>query len=302
VNEGARDGSRSREARRRQPVAASIISGKEIAGRVYDDLARDLAELRSRGVNPGLAVVLVGEDPASQVYVGQKEKKCQELGILSKKILRPDTISEGELLALVDELNADDEVHGVLVQLPLPAHIDETKVMAAVSPEKDVDGTHPMNLGRLMMGMGLLWPCTPAGVIEMLKRSGVEISGKNAVVVGRSNTVGKPCALMLMHENATVTVCHSKTADLAGVCRRADILVAAVGRAKMITGDMVAEGATVIDVGINRGEDGKLVGDVDFEAVSAKASGISPVPGGVGVMTIAMLMKNTVRAAQAAAG
>ncbi|RJQ50802.1 MAG: bifunctional methylenetetrahydrofolate dehydrogenase/methenyltetrahydrofolate cyclohydrolase FolD [Actinobacteria bacterium] len=283
-------------------MAASIISGKEIAGRVYDDLARDLAELRSRGVNPGLAVVLVGEDPASQVYVGQKEKKCQELGILSKKILRPDTISEGELLALVDELNADDEVHGVLVQLPLPAHIDETKVMAAVSPEKDVDGTHPMNLGRLMMGMGLLWPCTPAGVIEMLKRSGVEISGKNAVVVGRSNTVGKPCALMLMHENATVTVCHSKTADLAGVCRRADILVAAVGRAKMITGDMVAEGATVIDVGINRGEDGKLVGDVDFEAVSAKASGISPVPGGVGVMTIAMLMKNTVRAAQAAAG
>ncbi len=281
-------------------MTASIISGKEIGQQVYADLQKEISALRDRGINPGLAVVLVGEDPASQVYVGQKEKKCNELGILSKKILKPDTISEADLLALVDELNADDEVHGVLVQLPLPDHISETKIMAAVSPNKDVDGTHPVNLGMLMMGMGDLWPCTPAGVIEMLDRTGVEIAGKNAVVVGRSNTVGKPCALMLLHRHATVTVCHSKTADLAGVCRSADILVAAVGRAKMITGDMIKPGAVVIDVGINRGEDGKLVGDVDFDAASQVAAAISPVPGGVGPMTIAMLMSNTVAAAKAA--
>jgi len=281
-------------------MTASIISGKEIGQQVYADLEKEIAALRGRGVNPGLAVVLVGEDPASQVYVGQKEKKCSELGILSKKILKPDTISEADLLALVNELNADDEVHGVLVQLPLPDHISETKIMAAVSPDKDVDGTHPVNLGKLMMGMGDLWPCTPAGVIEMLDRTGVGIAGKNAVVVGRSNTVGKPCALMLLHRHATVTVCHSKTADLAGVCRSADILVAAVGRAKMITGEMIKPGAVVIDVGINRGEDGKLVGDVDFDAASEVAAAISPVPGGVGPMTIAMLMSNTVAAAKAA--
>jgi methylenetetrahydrofolate dehydrogenase (NADP+)/methenyltetrahydrofolate cyclohydrolase len=281
-------------------MTASIISGKEIGQQVYADLQKEISALRDGGVNPGLAVVLVGEDPASQVYVGQKEKKCNELGILSKKILKPDTISEADLLALVDELNADDEVHGVLVQLPLPDHISETKIMAAVSPDKDVDGTHPVNLGKLMMGMGDLWPCTPAGVIEMLDRTGAEIAGKNAVVVGRSNTVGKPCALMLLHRHATVTVCHSKTADLAGVCRSADILVAAVGRAKMITGDMIKPGAVVIDVGINRGEDGKLVGDVDFDAASQVAAAISPVPGGVGPMTIAMLMSNTVAAAKAA--
>jgi len=284
-----------------ETMTASIISGKDIGGQVYADLSRQIEALRARGTNPGLAVVLVGEDPGSQVYVGQKEKKCNELGILSKKLLRPDTISEDELLALVDELNADPEVHGVLVQLPLPDHISETKIMAAVAPEKDVDGTHPVNLGKLMMGMGDLWPCTPAGIIEMLVRSGVDIAGKNAVVVGRSNTVGKPCALMLLHRHATVTVCHSKTADLGGVCRGADILVAAIGRAKMITGDMIKPAAVVIDVGINRGEDGKLVGDVDFEAASEVASAISPVPGGVGPMTIAMLMSNTVMAAKAAA-
>lgn len=281
-------------------MTASIISGKEIGQRVYADLEKEIEALRARGTNPGLAVVLVGEDPGSQVYVGQKEKKCNELGILSKKILKPDTISEDELLALVAELNADPEVHGVLVQLPLPDHISETKIMAAVDPDKDVDGTHPVNLGKLMMGMGELWPCTPAGIIEMLDRTGVEIAGKNAVVVGRSNTVGKPCALMLLHRHATVTVCHSKTSDLAGVCRSADILVAAVGRAKMVTGEMIKPGAVVIDVGINRGEDGKLVGDVDFDAASEVASAISPVPGGVGPMTIAMLMTNTVRAAAAA--
>lgn len=281
-------------------MTASILSGKEIAQRVYTDLAKELEALRARGVTPGLAVVLVGEDPASQVYVGQKEKKTSELGMLSKKILKPDTISEDELLELVDELNRDPEVHGILVQLPLPAHIDETKIMSAIVPEKDVDGTHPVNLGRLMMGMGDLWPCTPAGIVEMLDRGGVEIAGKNAVVVGRSNTVGKPCALMLLHRHATVTVCHSKTADLGAVCRSADILVAAIGRAKMITGDMVKPGAAVIDVGINRGEDGKLVGDVDFDGVSQVAAAISPVPGGVGPMTIAMLMSNTVAAAKAA--
>lgn len=283
-------------------MTASIISGKDIAQQVYDDLAADLEAPRAQGVNPGLAVVLVGEDPASQVYVGQKEKTCERLGLLSKKILKPATISEEELLLLVDELNADPQVHGVLVQLPLPDHISETKVMAAIAPEKDVDGTHPVNLGKLMMGMGELLPCTPAGIIEMLVRSGVQFAGANAVVVGRSNTVGKPCALLLLQRHATVTICHSKTADLAGVCRGADILVAAVGRAKMITGDMVKPGATIIDVGINRGEDGKLVGDVDFEAASDIAAAISPVPGGVGPMTIAMLMSNTVLAAKKAVG
>lgn len=281
-------------------MTASIMSGKDISQQVYADLEKELVEIRACGVDPGLAVVLVGEDPASQVYVGQKEKACANLGILSKKILRPDTIGEEELLALVDELNRDEEVHGVLVQLPLPDHIDETKIMAAITPEKDVDGTHPVNLGKLIMGTGKLLPCTPAGIIEMLVRSDVDIAGKGAVVVGRSNTVGKPCALLLLQRNATVTVCHSKTADLAGVCREADILVAAVGRAKMITGDMIKEGAVVIDVGINRGEDGKLVGDVDFDAAIEKAAAISPVPGGVGLMTVAMLMSNTVMAAKAA--
>jgi methylenetetrahydrofolate dehydrogenase (NADP+)/methenyltetrahydrofolate cyclohydrolase len=254
-------------------------------------------ELRKKGVNPGLAVVLVGENPASQVYVRQKEKASEEVGIVSYKYELPEETTEEKLLSVVTELNADKKVHGILVQLPLPEHLDEKKVIEAISPVKDVDGFHPVNMGRLFTGEPAFVPCTPQGVIELIERSGFEIKGQKAVIVGRSNIVGKPVAMLLLMRHATITMCHTRTRDLAGETKQADILVVAAGRPRVITDEMVKEGAIVIDVGINRVE-GKLVGDVDFETVSRKAKAITPVPGGVGPMTVAMLMKNTLEAAK----
>jgi methylenetetrahydrofolate dehydrogenase (NADP+)/methenyltetrahydrofolate cyclohydrolase len=284
-------------------MAASIIDGKAISAQIRAELTQEVSNLKSqKGVTPGLAVVLVGEDPASKVYVGQKEKACNELGLLSRKYHLPAETTEAELLALVEKLNADPEIDGILVQLPLPKQIDDKKVIATIHPDKDVDGFHPVNQGRLVIGTDGFKPCTPYGCIHLLKRSGVNLVGAETVVVGRSNIVGKPVTLMLIQENATVTVCHSKTKDLGAVCRRADVLVVAIGRPKMITADMVKEGAVVIDVGVNRLPDGKLCGDVDYESVAQKASQITPVPGGVGPMTIAMLMFNTVNSARRRAG
>jgi methylenetetrahydrofolate dehydrogenase (NADP+)/methenyltetrahydrofolate cyclohydrolase len=278
-------------------LSASIIDGNSISKQIRAELSDEVKKLQSeRNITPGLAVVLVGENPASQVYVRMKEKACEEVGLYSRKITLPEDTSEKELLDILDELNGDNKIHGILVQLPLPKHIDENKVLRKIDPEKDVDGFHPVNVGKLVIGEPSFVPCTPQGVIELLKRSGTEISGADAVIVGRSNIVGKPVAMLLMHENATVTVCHSKTKNLAEKTQRADILVAAIGRPKFITADMVKEGATVIDVGVNRLED-KLVGDVDFEPVKEKAGAITPVPGGVGPMTIAMLLTNTVKSA-----
>lgn len=283
-------------------MSASIIDGKKLAAAVKAEAAAEVQKLKEQGIAPCLAVLLVGEDPASQVYVRGKANDCAECGIESRVIRLDAATTQEELLARIDALAADDAVHGILVQLPLPAHIDESAVIAAIPPEKDVDGFTPVNAGRLLTGEPCFAPCTPAGCLRMIQSTGVEISGKRAVVVGRSNIVGKPAALLLLAENATVTVCHSRTENLADICREADILVAAVGRAGFITGDMVKPGAVVIDVGINRGEDGKLHGDVDFDAACEKASFITPVPGGVGLMTRAMLMKNTVAAARAALG
>jgi methylenetetrahydrofolate dehydrogenase (NADP+)/methenyltetrahydrofolate cyclohydrolase len=279
-------------------MSAKIIDGKAIAAQVKQELAKEVKKLQAeRNVTPGLAVVLVGESPASLVYVRNKQKACQELGIYSQKHELPVDISEEKLLEVVQELNEDPEIDGVLVQLPLPEHIDEQKIIRAINPAKDVDGFHPINVGQLFIGQAGFRPATPSGIIELLKRSEVEIRGKEAVIIGRSNIVGKPVALMLLQEHATVTVCHTKTRDLPQVTRRAEILVVAAGRPKMVTADMVSEGVVVIDVGVNR-VDNKLVGDVDFEAVKEKAAAITPVPGGVGPMTIAMLMYNTVQAAK----
>lgn len=279
-------------------MIATIIDGKRIAQDIKDEVARGVRELQEkRGITPGLAVAIVGEDPASQVYVRGKEKACQEVGIYSEKHALPESVSQGELLSLIAQLNRDNKIHGILVQLPLPGHIDEDRIIDAIDPKKDVDGFHPINVGNLFIGKPTFLPCTPHGIIELLKRSDVKIEGKNAVVVGRSNIVGKPVSILLLQENATVTMCHSRTADLGAETRRADILVAAVGRPEVIKADMVKGGVAVIDVGVNRVE-GRLVGDVAFEEVSRKASAITPVPGGVGPMTIAMLMKNTLRAAQ----
>ncbi len=279
-------------------MSAKIIDGKAIAAAMEEEMKAEVQSLVSEGIQPGLAVVLVGEDPASKVYVGRKGKACERLGITSLEHKLPEETTEKYLLNLISELNARKDVHGILVQLPLPKHIDSQKVLVAIDPAKDVDGFHPVNVGRLFVDESPLPPCTPAGCMEMLKRTGIDLSGKNAVVVGRSNIVGKPVAMMLLKKNATVTICHSKTADLPGVCRTADVLIAAVGRTEMIKGDWVKPGAVVIDVGINRGEDGKLRGDVDFAGASEQASAITPVPGGVGPMTIAMLMKNTISAAR----
>lgn len=273
---------------------ATIIRGKEVAEHVLAQVKEDVAALAARGVTPCLAVILVGDDPASQVYVRKKKEKCAELGMRSLEFTLPAKTEEAELLALIGKLNADASVHGVLCQLPLPAHLDEQTIVRAVAPEKDVDGFTCRISADAKRD---LMPCTPAGVMEMLQYAGVQIAGKQCVVVGRSNIVGKPMAMLLLQADGTVTVCHSKTKDLAAVTRTADILIAAVGKPHFITADMVKEGAVVIDVGVNRGADKKLLGDVDFEAVEKKASHITPVPGGVGVMTIAMLMKNTVRAA-----
>ena len=277
---------------------AELIDGKQISADIRAEVAEAVRKMKEeRGFVPGLAVVLVGEDPASQIYVNNKEKACAEVGFNSFKYELPADTGQETLMDLVNELNCREEVHGILVQMPLPKHLDPTPVLLAIDPNKDVDGFHPVNLGRVVVGNAILPSCTPAGCIELLKRSGTELEGANAVVVGRSNTVGKPVALLLLAENCTVTIAHSKTKNLPSVCRGADIIVAAVGVDRMIKGDWVKEGVTVIDVGMNRSDDG-LHGDVDFEEVKEKARAITPVPGGVGPMTIAMLMKNTLKAAE----
>lgn len=279
-------------------MTAAIIDGKQVSADIRAEVAEEVKKMQAEhGLTPGLAVVLVGEDPGSQIYVNNKEKACEEVGFNSFKYVLPTETTQEELMKLVHELNARDDVHGVLVQMPLPKHLDPTPVLLAIDPNKDVDGFHPVNLGRVVIGNAVLPSCTPAGCIELIKRSGAEMVGAHAVVIGRSNTVGKPVALLLLAENCTVTIAHSKTRDLPAICRQADILVAAVGRDRMVKGDWVKEGATVIDVGMNRTDEG-LFGDVDFEEVKEKARAITPVPGGVGPMTIAMLMRNTLRAAE----
>ena len=279
-------------------MSAEILNGRDLAVRMKEDMKLRVAELKKRGIEPGLAVVLVGENPASQIYVRMKKKDCATVGINSYEYLRDETISEDELLELIDQLNADERVHGILVQLPLPKQINELKVLERIAPEKDADGFNPMNVGRLVAGVDSMVPCTPAGCMELIKLSGVEIKGKNCVVVGRSNIVGKPVSILLLREHGTVTICHSRTRDLPAVTREADILIAAVGKVNLITADMVKPGAVVIDVGMNRLEGKKVVGDVDFEGVSEVAGYITPVPRGVGPMTRAMLLMNTLKAAE----
>lgn len=277
---------------------AKIIDGKAISSAIREEIKIEVASLGEKGIVPGLAVIIVGNDPASEVYVRNKGRACGEVGIYSEIIALPEQTSERELLAKIDELNARSDVNGILVQLPLPRHISEKAVTERIKSEKDVDAFSDENVGKITIGEPRFLPCTPAGVMEMFHREGIEISGKECVVVGRSNIVGKPMALLLLKENGTVTVCHSRTKDLALHTRRADILVAAIGKPKFITGDMIKAGAVVIDVGINRDENGKLCGDVDFTSAESVASAITPVPGGVGPMTITMLLKNTVTAAK----
>lgn len=273
------------------------IDGKLISAAVKERVKLEVEALKSVGITTGLAVIIVGEDPASKVYVANKKKACEALGIISEEYALPETTTQEELLALIDELNHKKSINGILCQLPLPKHLDEQAVINAILPEKDVDAFHPTNVGKIMLGEYDFVPCTPAGIMEMLQYENIDIEGKTCVVIGRSNIVGKPMGMLLLHKNGTVTICHSRTKNLSEVCKNADILVAAVGRPNFVTADMVKEGAVVIDVGINR-VDGKLVGDVDFEAVKDKCSAITPVPGGVGPMTIAMLMQNTLTAAK----
>ncbi len=277
---------------------AKLIDGKIISAAVKAEVAKETEELKKKGVTPGLAVIIVGEDPASKVYVANKEKACEQMGFASFKYALPENTTQEELIALIEELNLKKEVSGILCQLPLPKHLNEELVINTIIPEKDVDAFHPQNVGKIMIGEFDFLPCTPAGVMEMLKYENIDITGKECVIIGRSNIVGKPMSMLLLHKNGTVTVCHSRTKNLAEVTRRADILVAAVGRANFVTADMVKEGAVVIDVGINRLENGKLCGGVNFAEVEPKASYITPVPGGVGPMTIATLMKNTLTAAK----
>ena len=278
---------------------AKIIDGKAISAAIRAELKEETEQFaKANGFRPGLAVIIVGEDPASQVYVRNKRKACEEVGFYSEAYELPANTTQGELNELVDKLNANDKIHGILCQLPLPKHLDENEVIMRIDPKKDVDAFHPENVGKIMIGDYAFLPCTPAGVMALLERSNIDICGKECVVVGRSNIVGKPQAMLLLHANGTVTVCHSRTRNLSEVCRRADILVAAIGKADFFTGDMIKDGAVVIDVGMNRRADGKLTGDVDFESVAPKASYITPVPGGVGPMTITMLMKNTLTAAK----
>lgn len=282
-------------------MSAQLLDGKIIAAELEAQLKLRVDAMKEKGFTPGLTVILVGEDPASQTYVSNKEKACERLGIVSQTLRMPADTTQETLEAAIEAANADSAVHGILVQLPLPKHLDSDRALSLILPEKDVDGFHDVNAGRLSRGLDCVVACTPKGALHMLKQAGIPIAGKEAVVVGRSNIVGKPMALLLLQENATVTVCHSRTANLAEHTRRADILVAAIGKPRFITADMVKEGAVVVDVGINR-VDGKLCGDVDFDAVAQKASWITPVPGGVGKMTIAMLMDNTVAAAEKAFG
>lgn len=268
----------------------SVIDGKQIADEIKEKIKQEIQDYEKK---PGLAVVLVGEDPASQVYVKFKERACNKIGFYSKKIVLPETTTEQELLDVVNKLNNDTKVHGILVQLPLPKQIDEKKIIDAINPDKDVDGFHVVNMGNLLVGKNTIISCTPKGIMELINSTGIDLNGKEAVVVGRSNIVGKPVAVLLLQKHATVTICHSRTKDLKKHCLNADIIVAAVGRPNFITAEMVKQGAVVIDVGINRLEDGSLVGDVDYNNVKEKSSFITPVPGGVGPMTIAMLMQNT---------
>ena len=281
-------------------MSASIIDGKEIAKKFYREIKARTAALQEKGITPGLTVIIVGENPASQTYVASKEKRALKLGWNSEVIRLPESAGQQELCEIIDRLNADESVDGILVQLPLPKHISELEVLERISPAKDVDGFHIINSGRLIAGLDCFVPCTPKGVIKLIDSTGVDIAGKNAVVIGRSLIVGKPAALLLTARNATVTLCHSKTENLADYTRRADIVVAAIGKPRFVTADMIKEGAVVIDVGINR-VDGELCGDVDFDSVKEKAGYLTPVPGGVGQMTIAMLMENTVIAAEARA-
>lgn len=277
---------------------AKLIDGKAISAAVRGEVAAETALLKEKGITPGLAVILVGDDPASRIYVNNKKKACADVGFYSEEITLPADTTEEELLKVVHELNTRKDIHGILCQLPLPRPLSDKTVIEAIAPEKDVDAFHATNVGHIMIGDYSFLPCTPAGVMELLARSGVEIEGKTCVVVGRSNIVGKPMAMLLLQKNGTVTICHSRTQNLKDVCRTADILVAAVGKPKFITADMVKEGAAVIDVGMDRDENGKLCGDVDFDNVEPIAGYITPVPGGVGPMTIAMLMKNTLTAAK----
>ncbi len=279
-------------------MKAQRIDGKAISDQIKEEAALEAQELQRQGITPCLAVVLVGNDPASMVYVNNKKKACEKVGILSRSYELPEDTEEKDLLALVEQLNMDNSVHGVLVQLPLPPQIDEEKVILAVDPKKDVDCFHPLNVGLLHTGQKGFLPCTPAGVLELIERSGHTIEGKRCVVIGRSHNVGKPTAMLLLQKNGTVTICHSKTKDLKGICKEADILVSAVGKLHTVTKDMVKEEAVVIDVGMNRNENGKLCGDVDFDDVCEVAGAVSPVPGGVGLMTVAMLMKNCITAAK----
>ncbi len=276
---------------------ATLIDGKAISSQIKEELRLQTIALKAKGIVPGLAVILVGDDPASQTYVRNKTKCCEQLGFYSEQYVLPATTTQQELLSLIDELNVNDNVHGILVQLPLPKHLDKEALINRILPEKDVDAFHPVNVGKIMSGNFDFLPCTPAGVMQLLERSGIEVSGKHCVIIGRSDIVGKPQAMLMLHKNATVTICHSKTKNLADITRQADILVSAVGKVGIVTADMVSKGTVVIDVGINRNQDGKLCGDVLFDEVSKLASHITPVPGGVGPMTIAMLMKNTMTAA-----
>ena len=280
---------------------AKIIDGKAISKQVREEIAAEVSAFKEKhGCAPGLAVIIVGNDPASQVYVRNKKRACEEVGFYSESYEMPEETTQDELVALVERLNNDDNINGILVQLPLPKHLDETEILLKIRPEKDVDAFHPYNVGKIMIGNYDFLPCTPAGVMVLLERSGVQISGKKCVVIGRSNIVGKPMAMLLLHANGTVTVCHSKTKNLSEICREADILVASIGKPEFVTADMVKDGAVVVDVGINRLESGKLVGDVAFSKVEPKASYITPVPGGVGPMTITMLLQNTLTAAKLA--
>ncbi len=280
---------------------AKIIDGKAVSASVREKISDEVRAFeKENGFLPGLAVVIVGSDPASAVYVRNKKKACEQVGMYSEVYELPEETTQAELEALIDKLNADDKIHGILCQLPLPKHLDENSVILRINPDKDVDAFHPYNVGKIMLGDYDFAPCTPAGVMELLEYSGIDVCGKECVIVGRSNIVGKPQAMLMLHKNATVTICHSRTKDLAEVCRRADILVAAIGKPDFFTADMVKEGAVVIDVGINRRDDGKLTGDVKFDEVEPIASYITPVPGGVGPMTITMLLKNTLAAAKKA--
>ncbi|MCL4516450.1 MAG: bifunctional methylenetetrahydrofolate dehydrogenase/methenyltetrahydrofolate cyclohydrolase FolD [Firmicutes bacterium] len=280
-------------------MSAKIIDGKAVSDSIRAELRAEVARMKgTKGLVPGLAVIIVGNDPASRVYVDSKKRACAEIGIYSEEHALPEKTTQAELLNLIRKLNNDPKIHGILCQVPLPKHLDEKEVLNAIDPRKDVDGFHPVNVGKMMVGEKAFLPCTPHGVMELIKRTGIALQGKQAVVVGRSNIVGKPVAIMLLSENATVTICHSRTADLPGECRKADVLVVAVGKKEMVKGGWIKPGAVVIDVGVNREEGSKkLYGDVEYEAAKEVAGYITPVPGGVGPMTIAMLMKNTVEAA-----